>query len=366
MPILDGLGQTSALSHSRGCSVASPVDVGKDPRMIIQSAEPLNIETALTALEGAITPLPLFFVRNNNTIPDIAPEDWALRIDGLVERPYTLSYAELRRLPATSYVAVLQCAGSGRIHFAAGERRAKGVQWGDGAVGNAEWVGVPARIVLDRAGVLPSAVQVECIGGDAQRTTRGVEVAKLCEDAILAYAMNGQALTTLHGGPVRLIVPGWGGINAIKWLVGMRVLDRESESVYNQQKYVLRNEHGQLEGKVRELVINSVISNIVSGARLAAGPQVIRGFAWSPNGGVTLVEVSADGGATWQAARLLADLGPHSWRQFEWIWEARPGNHLLAARATDAAGHTQPNSVPFNQYGYLMNAIIKIAVEVLA
>jgi DMSO/TMAO reductase YedYZ molybdopterin-dependent catalytic subunit len=334
--------------------------------MIIQSAEPLNIETPLTTLESAITPLPLFFVRNNDTIPQIAPEDWALRIDGLVERPYTLSYAELRRLPATSYVAVLQCCGSGRIHFAEGERTAEGVQWGDGAVGNAEWVGVPARLILDRAGVHPSAVQVECIGGDEQRTTRGVEVAKLYEDAILAYAMNGEPLTALHGGPVRLIVPGWGGINAIKWLVEMRVLDRESESVYNQQKYVMRNEHGQLEGKVRELVVNSVISNVVSGACLKAGPQPIRGFAWSPNGSIALVEVSSDGGMTWQPARLLADLGPYSWRQFEWIWHAAPGKHVLAARATDAAGQTQPVSVPFNQYGYLMNAIVKLPVEVLA
>jgi DMSO/TMAO reductase YedYZ molybdopterin-dependent catalytic subunit len=357
----DGLGQTIA----EGCSAASPYDTGKDSRLIVRSTDPLNIETPLAALEGGITPLPLFFVRNNDTIPAIAPEEWQLRIDGLVERPFTLSYAELRKLPSVSYIAVLQCCGNGRARFADGQRQAEGLQWEDGAVGNAEWVGVPVRLLLDRAGVHPSALQVECIGGDEQHTTRGVEVAKLREDAILAYAMNGQPLSRLHGGPVRLIVPGWGGINAIKWIVGMRVLDCESQSVYNQQKYVLLNEHGELEGKVRELIVNSVISNLSPGARLQPGPQVVRGFAWSSEEGVERVDVSADGGATWQPARLLADLGPYSWRQFEWIWEATPGQHVIAARATDRCGRTQPERVPFNHHGYLMNAIMKVPVEVV-
>jgi DMSO/TMAO reductase YedYZ molybdopterin-dependent catalytic subunit len=361
MPTHDGLGQTI----TAGCSAASPYDTGKDSRLIVRSTEPLNLETPLAALEGAITPLPLFFVRNNDTIPLIEPSEWELRIDGLVERPYTLSYAELRKLPSVSYVAVLQCCGNSRARFADGQRQAEGLQWEDGAVGNAEWVGVPVRLLLDRAGVNPCALQVECIGGDEQRTTRGVEVAKLREDAILAYAMNGQPLSQLHGGPVRLIVPGWGGINAIKWIVGMRVLDCESESVYNQQKYVMLNEHGELEGKVRELIVNSLISNLSPGAKLQPGPQVVRGFAWSSNGSVERVDVSADGGKTWQAARLLADLGPYSWRQFEWIWEATPGNHVIAARATDRTGQTQPEHVPFNHHGYLMNAIVNIPVEVV-
>ena len=357
----EGLRQTP----TAGCNDASTYDASKDSRLIVRATEPLNIETPLETLEGTITPLPLFFVRNNDTIPEIAPEDWELRIDGLVEQPYTLSYAELRALPSVSYVAVLQCCGNGRARFADGVREAEGLQWEDGAVGNAEWVGVPARLVLDRAGVKACAVQVECIGGDEQRTTRGVEVAKLRDDAILAYAMNGQPLSRLHGGPVRLIVPGWGGINAIKWLVGMRVLDCESESVYNQQKYIMLNEDGELEGKVRELIVNSVISNLSPGMQLQPGPQVIRGFAWSPNGGVERVDLSTDGGVTWQPARLLCDLGPHSWRQFEWIWEAKPGSYTIAARATDASGQTQPERVPFNHHGYLMNAIVKVPIEIV-
>lgn len=338
---------------------------GKDPRMTVRSVEPLNIETAIEALEGAITPMSLFFVRNNDTIAQIEPEQWQLRVDGLVERPFTLSYAELRQLPATSYVAVVQCSGNGRARFTVDGEEVEGIQWCNGAVGNAEWVGVPVRLLLERAGVQPGALQVECIGGDAERTTRGVELDKLCDDAILAYAMNGQLLPTLHGGPVRLIVPGWGGINSIKWIVGLHVLDRESESIYNQQKYVLVDRQGQRLGKVRETRVASLISNITHGARLSPGVQPVRGFAWSPGGGVVRVEVSADGGATWQDARLLADLGPHAWRQFEWLWDASAGPHVLAARATDAAGNTQPLSVEFNRQGYLMNAIQQVPVEVL-
>jgi DMSO/TMAO reductase YedYZ molybdopterin-dependent catalytic subunit len=341
-------------------------EYGKDPRMIVRSVEPLNIETRIDALEGAITPLPLFFVRNNDTIPEIAPEQWSLRVDGLVERPFTLRYDELRRMPSMSYVAVLQCCGNGRIRFADGEQEAEGIQWCNGAVGNAEWVGVPVRLLLERAGVRPEALQVECIGGDADGTTRGVELAKLCDDALLAYAMNGQSLTTLHGGPVRLIVPGWGGINSIKWIVGLHVLDRESDSQYNQQKYVLIDRQGRQRGKVREIRIASVISNIAAGARLQAGVQPVRGFAWSPCGGVVGVEVSVDGGANWQPARLLADLGPHSWRQFEWLWDAPVGPHTLAVRATDAEGNVQPLTVEFNRQGYLMNAIQQTPVEVVA
>jgi DMSO/TMAO reductase YedYZ molybdopterin-dependent catalytic subunit len=341
------------------------IEQGKDARQIVRSTEPLNIETALDALEGAITPLALFFVRNNDTLPQIAPADWTLRIDGLVERPCMLTYAELRAMPATSYMAVLECSGNSRSRFAADGRQPCGLPWGNGAIGNAEWVGVPVAALLARVGVQPGAVQIECIGGDAAQTVRGVEIEKLLDDAILAYTMNGQPLTALHGGPVRLIVPGWGGINSIKWLVGLRVIAGESQSIYNQQKYVLIDERGQTTGKVRELRVKSLINNITPHTRLVGGPQLVRGFAWSPHG-VAGVEVSADGGSSWHDARLLADFGSRAWRQFEWLWDAPAGAHMLASRATDNAGHVQPVAVPFNEHGYLMNAIYTVPVQVRA
>jgi DMSO/TMAO reductase YedYZ molybdopterin-dependent catalytic subunit len=337
---------------------------GKDTRMRLQSEAPLNIETALDALEGAITPYALFFVRNNDSYPRINQHDWTLTIDGLVDHPFSIGYDELRRIPSESYVAVLECSGNSRSRFAGDGREAEGVAWNNGAVGNAEWVGVPVRRLLERACVQASALQAECIGGDDGRTTRGVEIAKLMDDALLAYAMNGAPLPHIHGGPVRLVVPGWGGINWIKWITGLRVIAGESQSVYNQQKYVVLDQNGHTIDKVREIKVKSVIASTPPDATLTPGSQTVRGFAWSPDGGVQRVEVSTDGGQSWHDARLLADLGSRSWRQWEWEWDAAPGEYTLACRATDLAGNTQPADVPFNQQGYGMNAIHRVPVRV--
>jgi DMSO/TMAO reductase YedYZ molybdopterin-dependent catalytic subunit len=336
---------------------------GKDARMLIHSAAPINLEAPLALLADAITPYERFFMRNNSVIPTIAPAEWRLTIDGRVEHPYTLTYTELRQLPATRVVAFLECYGNGRQRFAEQGQPAEGLAWRHGAIGNAEWTGVPVAQLLERAGVQHGAVQVECRAGGDHEFVRGVEVAKLLDDAILAYTMNGQDLPIAHGGPVRLIVPGWGGINWVKWIVGMTVLNRESRSSYNQQSYVLIDQEGRVQGKAREVRVKSMIADPRPVRALAAGQHQVRGMAWSPHG-VAHVEVSADGGAHWRPATLLDDLGPCSWRQFIWHWEAAAGEHLLASRATDLAGNIQPADVPFNQKGYLMNAIETVPVSV--
>jgi DMSO/TMAO reductase YedYZ molybdopterin-dependent catalytic subunit len=336
---------------------------GKDGRMRVHTVAPFNLESSLDLLADAITPIEHFFLRNNHAIPTLAAVEWALTIDGQVERPFTLSYAELRELPAVSVVAFLECYGNGRKRFAEQGQPAEGLSWRNGAIGNAEWTGVPVAQLLERAGVQRGAVQVECRAGGDHDFARGVEVAKLLDDAILAYAMNGQDLPIAHGGPVRLVVPGWGGINWVKWIVGMTVLNRESRSPYNQQSYVLIDQAGRVQGKAREVRVKSVIADPRPVRALAAGQHLVRGMAWSPHG-VAHVEVSADGGAHWQPATLLDDLGPRAWRQFIWRWEAPAGEHLLASRATDLAGNIQPADVPFNQKGYLMNAIETVPVRV--
>jgi DMSO/TMAO reductase YedYZ molybdopterin-dependent catalytic subunit len=339
------------------------IQFGKDARMVIHSAAPINLEAPLALLADAITPHERFFMRNNHVIPTIAPTEWRLTIDGQVERPYTLTYAELRQLPAARLVAFLECYGNGRHRFAEQGQPAEGLPWRNGAIGNAEWTGVPVAQLLERAGVQRGAVQVECRAGGDHAFARGVEVAKLLDDAILAYAMNGQDLPIAHGGPVRLVVPGWGGINWVKWIVGMTVLNRESRSPYNQQSYVLIDQAGRVQGKAHEVHVKSVIADPRPVRTLAAGQHLVRGMAWSPHG-VAHVEVSADGGAHWQPATLLDDLGSRSWRQFIWRWEAAAGEHLLASRATDLAGNIQPADVPFNQKGYLMNAIETVPMSV--
>jgi DMSO/TMAO reductase YedYZ molybdopterin-dependent catalytic subunit len=343
----------------------SPRDVGKDERMHVRSTTPLNIETAVDALDSPITPVQLFFVRNNQPCPEFNPADWRLVIDGHVEQPYSLTYADLRRMEPVTYTAVLECCGNSRSRFAETGREAEGIPWGNGAIGNAVWEGIPVRPLLEAAGVRPGAVQVDCTGGAPECITRGVDVEKLLDDAILAYAMNGRPLQPVHGRPVRLVVPGWGGINWIKWITRMRVLPHESESPYNQQRYIVVDEHGQTTTKVRRIRVKSLIANIAPGALLLPGAHAIQGFAWSAGRSIARVEVSVDGGTTWQSARLLDETDPRAWRQFEWVWDAQPGEHVLAVRATDSAGDQQPATVPFNQQGYLMNAIERVPVQVV-
>jgi hypothetical protein len=143
----------------------------------------------------------------------------------------------------------------------------------------------------------------------------------------------------------------------------MSVLDHESPSPYNQQSYVLIDQEGQVQGKAREVYVKSAIVDPQLGQSLAAGMHLVRGMAWSSHG-IARVEVSADGGAHWHTATLLDDQGPHAWRHFVCPWTAAPGQHMLAARATDCAGNIQPTQVAFNQKGYLMNAIDHMAVMV--
>jgi sulfite oxidase len=336
----------------------------KDARLLVHTAELVNIETPPRLLDSMLTPLERFFVRNNRPSPCVAPENWQLTIDGLVRRPLTIDYAELREMPISSYHAVLECSGNSRARFAAAGTPAEGVAWGDGAVGHAEWIGVAVSLLFEQAGLKRGALQAECISYGDDPLVRGVEIDKLIEDGMLAFAMNGQPLSAEHGGPVRLVVPGWGGINWVKWIAQMTVISHESAGEFNQDRYVLYDGEGLAQGKVRELGVKSLITTLADGACLPSGPQIIGGFAWSAARGVARVEVSVDGGASWAEASLGADLGPRAWRAFSYAWHAGEGQHTLAVRATDLEGNSQPLSVPFNRRGYLMNAVQRISVRV--
>lgn len=336
----------------------------KDPRLVVHENLPPNSETPIGLLEGGETPLALFFTRNNFPLPpEISPEAWQLDIDGLAESPLRLGFDELRRLPLQKIVSVLECTGNGRGRFTAAGGKAEGLPWGEGAVGNAEWVGVPVRHVFEQAGVRPQALQAECRGASL---VRGVEVDKLVKDGLLAFEMNGRPLPHLHGGPVRLVVPGWGGINWIKWISGMTLIDHESPSAFNQDSYVIWAADGSSRGKATEMPVKSLFTTPRGGEKLAAGISEVAGLAWSPGIPLAKVEVSFDGGASWEEADFRgADQGPFAWREFRLEKDLRPGRHELACRATDAQGNSQPPAVEWNRKGYLMNAWHRVAIEVI-
>ena len=213
---------------------------GKDPRLTPYGAT--NLGSSLALIDGLVTPTPLFFVRSNYAVPRLDPGGWRLAVGGLVERPLSLSLADLQAMPRRSLIAFLECSGNGRTRF---EPAAEGTPWLEDAIGNAEWTGVPVGHVLGEAGVRPEAVQVVSQGGDSPEMRRGLPLeAALDPEALIVWEMNGEALPVAHGGPVRLLIPGWGGIASTKWLVGLELIDHRFDGFWNAENYVLLDAAG--------------------------------------------------------------------------------------------------------------------------
>lgn len=336
--------------------------LGKDPRLVPYGGANFGMPPDLMEPAGElIVPTERFFVRSNGPVPEVDAARWRLAVGGHVERPLSLSLADLRSMPRRRYTAVLECAGNGRSFF---ERPAEGTPWRYDAAGNAEWAGVPLAAVLERAGVKPGAVDVVAQGADLPDMRRGLPLAVARDpDTLLVLEMNGEPLTLAHGAPLRLLVPGWAGIASTKWLVGLEVLDRGFAGFWNADNYVHWSETGEPLRPVQEMPPRAVISTPASGASIAPGPTRIAGYAWSGYGAIRAVEVSADGGRTWEAAALVG-AGRRSWVRWTCEWAATPGPATLLARATDERGLSQPLVAPWNRKGYQQNGIQRVCVAV--
>ena len=359
-------------------SLASPVErvaLFKNPSPFIQRGA--SLEARLELMPGLITPNDLFFVRNNSTSVDLSVDDWSLVVEGdAVEQRLDLSYDDIRRLPSRSLVAYLECAGNHRVMFDRLQgRAADGTQWGRGAIGNAEWLGVSLADVLTLAGLADDAVSVLLAGLDEDSPEGGFQRVLPLEkaldpDTILAYEMNGELLPRDHGFPLRAIVPGWVGSSQIKWLGRIVVSADPQWTRNNTTSYVLIGDDYSPEGEALGQVVTE--QNIKSAlalpwpARLDEGQHVLRGFAHSPRGRIARVQWSDDGGTSWQDSRVLDPQPQYSWAQFEFDWSAIEGEHTITTRATDAEGNTQPDRVPFNQKGYLFNQPLPHPVRVTA
>ncbi len=332
----------------------------------------LNAETRWEAMygEGYLTPTAKFFVRNHAPTPLIDATGWGLRIEGPgVERPFTLDYAELLRLPSVTETRVLECAGNGRKFFdEVQDSPAKGTNWRLGAVGCAGWTGVPLAEVLDRAGLTSDASEVMVESLDAARMRRPLPLEKALEsDTLLAYAMNGEVLPEDHGYPARLVVPGWAAVASVKWLGGIYVSvasEGPLTSPWNTDKYVLTGgPWGEERMPVAEQVPKSALE-LPWPASLAAGEHLITGRAWSPDFRIHRVEVSTDGGGKWFEAPIFGQNTAGAWARFSFSWNAARGKYEIRVRATDEAGRTQPEKSPYNGLGYLYGAVVAHPVEV--
>lgn len=348
----------------------------------MRTAEPLNAETPLSVLaESWITPQENFFIRTHGDVPEIDPAAHRLKVGGKVTTALELSLAGLQQnFPVHRTGAALLCAGNRREELNVVDAVA-GTNWNQGAVGNAEWTGVRLADILTRAGVASGDLHVIFTAADAV-TVRGVEtgfgasipLAKaMSSEVLVAFAMNGEALTPEHGFPLRVVVPGYIGARSVKWLTGIEVALEPSDNYFQQNDYKLLPVGMHADEAERgvgvmlgELPVNSAVLTPLEGAELTRGMNVVRGYAVA-GGGRTVgrVDVSANGGVTWQKAELEGS-GAWTWT----LWKAEidlvPGSAELVVRAWDSAAQTQPERLEtvWNVKGYMNNALHRVTVTV--
>lgn len=356
-------------------SVAIP---GKDG-MIVRSFRFLDLEMPLEYAKSFITPVEHFFVRNHMHEPStVDAREWRLSIGGEVEKPLTLTLAQLTKMEQHTVINTLECAGNGRA-FAV--PHVPGVQWEKGAVGTARFSGPRLRDVLERAGVRPIGKHVmfrglDEIPGKVPAFIRSIPIEKATDgDTLVALHMNGAALIKPHGFPARALVPGWIGAASCKWLTEIKVLDKEFEGNFMSPGYRMPN-HLVRPGeavKVEDthpataLNVKSMIASPRDGASVKSQAMQVQGVAWAGEANITKVEVSTDSGATWQPAQLGKDRSRYAWRLWSYPWTPpREGDYVIMSRATDSEGRVQPNSVQWNPSGYLINVTDRIKIHVQA
>jgi DMSO/TMAO reductase YedYZ molybdopterin-dependent catalytic subunit len=348
------------------------------PRLIVRSREPENLEFPFERLNSFITPNDSFYVRNHFPLPQVNLNTWRLRVEGAVERPLALSLEDVRGLATRNQTALLECAGNNRAFL---RPQARGVQWETGAVGNAEWAGVPLAALLDRAGLRNTAVEVILEGADQGTVAdpaspgpihfvRSLPLAKARQpEVLLAHRMNGAALPAAHGFPLRAVVPGWYGMASIKWLTRLVVTDRPFQGFFQSMDYAYFERLSGLPNTtpITEVQVKATIARPNRGERVPRNEPVrVHGAAWTGESEIARIDVSTDGGRTWAAARLLEPNRRYSWRMWEYNWQTpnQAGPVTLMARATDARGRTQPERRDQDRRSYMINHLLPWEVEV--
>ena len=330
----------------------------------------------LEALRYDVTPLGLHYLLTHFDIPFVEAQSWRLAVGGHVRSPVSLRLDELKERPRITLACTLECAGNSRARLSP---RAISQPWLEEAVGTAEWTGTPLRPLLEEAQVKDGAVEVLFTGLD-RGIHSGVEHSyerslpldeALRDEVVLAYEVNGQPLPPQHGFPLRLVVPGWYGMAHVKWLDRITVLTEPFQGIQQALQYRLKQSEEDPGVPLtrmlpRSLLIPPGIPDFPGRQRfLEPGPCLLEGRAWSGWAPVVRVEMSVDGGASWQEASLGEEVGEFGWAGWTFRWEdVRPGEYELCSRATDAAGNVQPVAPEWNYLGYGNNAVQRVPVTV--
>lgn len=357
---------------------------GKRP-LIKRTFRPPNYETPISYFNEPITANDLFFVRYHlSEIPEVDAANWHLVLGGdALGTPLEFSLEDLGRdFERVELTAVCQCAGN-RRGFS--EPHVPGVEWGSGAMGNARWTGVRLRDLLHKAGLKANALEVVVNGVDKSAIEQTPDFVKcipvwkaLDENTLIAFRMNGEPLPHWNGFPARLVVPGWSGTYWVKHVTSIDVVSAPFDGFWMSKAYRIPNrtfpivqrftsQETDANTPITEMVVNSLITNLAQGAKIARGKDVeVKGIAWDGGYGISLVEVTTDGGQTWRPADLGTDLGRFSWRP--WSYRFKPelkGAIVIAARASNRAGTTQAPALLWNPAGYNNNVVQRIGVSVV-
>ncbi|MEY2681493.1 MAG: hypothetical protein RIQ66_54 [Pseudomonadota bacterium] len=361
-----------------------------------------------------ITPVEEFYVRNHYPTPLVEqkpvldPKNWKLKIHGNgIERPIEITYDQLLKMPSKTIIATMECHGNGRSLFweQQGHDKVAGGNWVLGAVGQAEWQYVPMSHIFALVGLKPNAKSVlfwsGVDGNDMGRPMPVADIRSRADDIGICFNMNGNPLTADHGGPVRVVVPGWGGTASIKWLTEMKIdthqhwvrlntkgevyigPDYKAPEVTATDEFIGGITKADVQGPmVTWMPIKSFITvplvlekspsvpanyPLKRGElpKVASGRQVMRGYAWAPEHGIWYVEYRVDGGM-WQRATIRPpNLGKYTWVRFDFPWDATVGTHVIETRGVDTKGNSQPASVPFNQLGMANGAVPKFRIQVV-
>ena len=333
------------------------VDFPDEDGMIIRSFRFIDLETPVEYFNTWLTPISHFFVRNHMHEPsELDAGDWRLAIGGEVDKPLTLSLADLSKVETHSVVNTLECAGNGRsLH----RPQVPGIQWGKGAVGTARFAGPRLRDILQRAGIKPTGKHVMFRGldevpGKVPPFIRSIPIEKALDpDTLIATHMNGSPLTKHHGFPARALVPGWVGAASCKWLTEIKVLDSEFVGNFMNPGYRLPNQPVKPGDTVKPedthpvtgLSVKSVIAGPSDGANLKAGKVTVHGAAWAGEADIVKVEISADGGATWSRAKLAHDQSHYAWRLWSYELVNTPSSHVRPI-AKDTPSLRRPCGIP--------------------
>lgn len=368
----------------RGAREGAVLDTlpGKKP-LIKRLYRAPNYETPVDVFNQAYTPNDQFFVRwHLSNIPGVDPAEWRLRIAGDgAATAFELTLDQLASdFEQVEITAVCQCAGNRR---GLSDPNVMGIQWGNGAMGNARWSGVRLKDILARAGLGKDAIEIAFNGGETGAVEETPDFVKsipvwkaLDENTVVATRMNGEALPHWNGFPARLVVPGWVATYWIKQVTDIRALTRPQGGYWMEKAYRIPvgtyaaadrfpTQQNDKNTPITEMVVNSLITSLHDGETLAVGKQVdIRGIAWDGGYGIAEVDVSTDGGQSWHAAQLGEDLGHFAWRQWSFSFTpAEPGRYAVMARATNTQGASQVSKLIFSPSGYQNNVIQTVTVE---